>query len=47
MKHYRFEVNFVTRKMEFISAFGKQEAVILAQAKQINKGNDYKEMIIR
>jgi hypothetical protein len=42
MRQYKFAVQFVTGLEEIVYAFNSAEAIILAQAKQINKGNDYR-----
>lgn len=41
MRHTEYKVIFITGKTEFEYAFGYREAIILAQANQIKKGNDY------
>jgi hypothetical protein len=41
MKKSEYIVTFGTDKRESIQAFSAEEAKILAQAKQIKKGNDY------
>lgn len=42
MKHTKFIIEFITMIQETVYAFSEREAVILAQAKQIKKGNQYK-----
>ena len=41
MKLYEYTVYFVTGKQENVWAIGEEEAIILAQAKQIQAGNAY------
>lgn len=41
MRHIEYKVIFITGKTEFEYALGYREAIILAQACQIRKGNDY------
>lgn len=41
MRHIEYEVIFTTGKTETEHAFGYREAIILAQASQIKKGNNY------
>ena len=42
MRQYCYLVKFNTGQKEQVSAFCESEAIILAQAKQINKGNEYR-----
>lgn len=44
MRQYAFNVKFMTGKSEQVMAFNKTEAIILAQAEQIKKGNEYKHI---
>lgn len=46
MRQYPFIVYFKTGLTERVNAFGEGEAEILAQAKQIEKGNDYRVLKI-
>lgn len=41
MKYSLYYVIFTNHCVEQVGAFTKNEAIILAQAKQINKGNSY------
>lgn len=42
MKQNEYKITFETGCVEEILAFGKVQATILAQAKQINRGHDFK-----
>lgn len=44
MKQYCYFVKFNTTQTEQVFAFCEAEAIILAQAKQIKKGNEYKHI---
>jgi len=41
MRKYVYIVTFLTGEVEIVSAFTEDSAKILAQAKQIEKGNSY------
>ena len=41
MRHKEFTIVFTNHNYERLDAFCKREAVILAQARQIEKGNSY------
>jgi hypothetical protein len=45
MRTYAFQVKFVTGKLEIVMAFNEEEAIILAQAKQIQKGYAWKNIV--
>ena len=45
MRNYWYLVKFSTGKLEWVWASGLLTAIILAQAKQISKGNDYTTVI--
>jgi len=45
MKSYKYRVFFATTHMEEVYAHGDDEAVILAQARQIQKGNEWRNII--
>jgi len=42
MRQYCFRIKFTSGKIEQVEAFNETEAIILAQAAQIKKGNEYK-----
>jgi len=42
VKQYCYFVKFQTGQSEKVMAFNESEAIILAQAKQIEKGNEYR-----
>lgn len=41
MRHYYFRVTFVTSEWHIVKTGSKREAKILAQALEIQSGNDY------
>ena len=41
MKQYKYKVIFTNHCFEIVHAGNKKEAIILAQAEQIKKGNTY------
>lgn len=47
MKQTEFRVVFTTGIAVDVSAFSDREAIILAQAEQIRKGNDYEVQEVR
>ena len=47
MKNTKFIVVFTNHNYEQVFAVGKQQAVILAQAKQIHKGNSYNVAFVK
>ena len=42
MRKYYYIVKFSTGQQENVAAYNEVEAIILAQAEQIKKGNQYK-----
>ena len=42
MIEYLYHVTFITGRVETVYAGSEQTAIILAQARQIRKGNNYK-----
>ena len=44
MRQYCYLVKFQTGYSERVMAFNESEAIILAQAKQIEKGNKYRHI---
>ena len=47
MKKYKYEVFGIQLVYEFVWAFNKQEALILAQAEAISNGKDYKKITVK
>lgn len=47
MNHSKFTVVFTNHNFEIVWAFCKKEAIILAQAKQINKGCSYNVAFVK
>lgn len=41
MKHNKFEIHFSTGKTQVVYAFNGEEAVIIAQAREIENGHSY------
>ena len=41
MKPWKFKAEFINGEIEFVHAWVFEEAIILAMAEQIKKGNDY------
>lgn len=46
MRQYIYKVRFFTDQEEYVIAFNGEEAKILAQAKQIQKGNNYQVLSV-